>query len=437
MNKLLVNFNIMFYYIIIALQLYGGKIMDKLTKIKYYIDSLCIYDLKNDSIIRALYKLIDSVDREDVLTRQSEFFKTVSKNKSLKEYISRCILTDDNPFTRAACAGKTEELEKSIIDAVKLDLMKLEEIASVTANDISEFVTDKDIKEIIKTIPSWETGKAVSPLSVNWSSQMDELIAYHKTNGYGKYAKHIAFTWRNREICPVTSIDLITLSDLKNYEEQRKKVIDNTESFLAGQPANNVLLYGDRGTGKSSTVHALLNEYHSQGLRMIEIPKSAVADLGLIREQIAKSPMKFIIYIDDLSFDSNDTSFSELKAALEGSLSGRQSNILIYATSNRRHLIKENFSDRENDMNRGDTMQEQLSLSDRFGLTITFMNPDKKEYLDIVEKIADDRGLHNIDKEHLLYMAERWAMRKGGRSPRCAKQFVDYVQSCENRGKEW
>lgn len=157
--------------------------MDKLTKIKYYIDSLCIYDLKNDCIVRALYKLINSVGREDVLTRQSEFFKTVSKNKSLKEYISKCILTDDNPFTRAACAGKTEELEESIIDAVKLDLMKLEEIASVTANDISEFVTDKDIKEIIKTIPSWETGKAVSPLSVNWSSQIDELIAYHKANG--------------------------------------------------------------------------------------------------------------------------------------------------------------------------------------------------------------------------------------------------------------
>lgn len=193
------------------------------------------------------------------------------------------------------------------------------------------------------------------------------------------------------EITPVNSIDPIRLTDLKNYELQRNKVIDNTESFIAGHPANNVLLYGDRGTGKSSTVHAILNEYWQKGLRMIEIPKSAVADLSLIREQIADSPMKFIIYIDDLSFDSNDTSFSELKAALEGSLSGKQPNTIIYATSNRRHLIKENFSDRENDVNKGDTMQEQLSLSDRFGLTITFLNPDKKEYLDIVEKLACDR----------------------------------------------
>ncbi len=411
--------------------------MDKLKKIKYYIDSLCIYDLKSDTIIRAIYNLANSVDSEAILTGQSEFFRIVAKNNSLKEYISRCILTDDNPFTRAACAGSVDKLEKSVIDAVKLDLMKLEEISSLTADDLAHFVTDEDLKEILKTIPAWETGKPLAPLTINWGEQIQELIAYHKTNGYGEYAKHIAFTWRNKEICPVTSADLITLADLKNYEEQRSKVIDNTESFIAGQPANNVLLYGDRGTGKSSTVHALLNEYHNQGLRMIEIPKSAVADLGLIREKIAKSPMKFIIYIDDLSFDSNDTSFSELKAALEGSLSGRQSNILIYATSNRRHLIKENFTDRENDVTRGDTMQEQLSLSDRFGLTITFLNPDKKNYLDIVEKIAVDRGLTKIDREHLLFEAERWAIRRGGRSPRCAKQFVDYVQSCENRGKEW
>ena len=241
------------------------------------------------------------------------------------------------------------------------------------------------------------------------------------------------------EITPVNSIDPIRLTDLKNYELQRNKVIDNTESFIAGHPANNVLLYGDRGTGKSSTVHAILNEYWQQGLRMIEIPKSAVADLSLIREQIADSPMKFIIYIDDLSFDSNDTSFSELKAALEGSLSGKQPNTIIYATSNRRHLIKENFSDRENDVNKGDTMQEQLSLSDRFGLTITFLNPDKKEYLDIVEKLACDRHFeeHGVDVDKLLFKADQWATRRGGRSPRGAKQFIDHVEGCIKRGKEW
>lgn len=410
--------------------------MDKLTKIKYYIDSLCIYDLKDDPVISSLYDLLNSVDSEDILRKQSLFFKTVSKNKSLKSYISKCILTDDNTFTEAACAGKESSLSKAVTDAVKSDLMKLEQIASVTSEDVISFVNDEDIKEILKTVPDWEVGTAEAPLSENWSNQVEDLIEYHRKNGYGIYSKHIAFTWRNKKIIPIKYVDPITLSDLKNYENQRQRVVDNTEGFVKGHPANNVLLYGDRGTGKSSTVHAILNEYHTQGLRMIEIPKSAVSDLTLIREAISGSPMKFIIYIDDLSFDSNDSSFSELKAALEGSLSGKQSNTLIYATSNRRHLIRESFSDRQNEMNKNDIMQEQLSLSDRFGLTITFLNPNKAEYLDIVEKIALDRNME-VDLEELCEKAERWATRRGGRSPRCAKQFIDHVESCVKRGKEW
>ena len=207
-------------------------------------------------------------------------------------------------------------------------------------------------------------------------------------------------------------------------------------ALFADCPPTTSLLYGDRGTGKSSTIHAILNAYKEQGLRMIEIPKSAVEELSLIREYLADSPMKFIIYIDDLSFDSQDNAFTELKAALEGGLSACQPNTLIYATSNRRHLIKENFSDREDDVNKNDTRQEQLSLSDRFGLTITFINPDKKDYLDIVEKIAADRGLQ-VDAQRLDGAAEQWAVRRGGRSPRCARQFIDHVESALRRGKEW
>ncbi len=413
--------------------------MRKVTKLKYYIESLCIYDFEEDDVFSALYDLLCDED-EDTVALQSYFFKELAKSsESLKEHISKLILTNDNIFTKAACAGKAGELSLAVMNAVKSDLAKLEEIASINAQDIASGVDYDDVKEILLTLPGWEVGKAIAPLDTHWDKQIDELVNYHRTYGYGMYAKNIAFTWRDEEITPVNSIDAIRLTDLKNYELQRNKVIDNTESFIAGHPANNVLLYGDRGTGKSSTVHAILNEYWKQGLRMIEIPKSAVADLSLIREQIADSPMKFIIYIDDLSFDSNDTSFSELKAALEGSLSGKQPNTIIYATSNRRHLIKENFSDRENDVNRGDTMQEQLSLSDRFGLTITFLNPDKKEYLDIVEKLACDRHFadHGVDMDKLLFKADQWATRRGGRSPRGAKQFIDHVEGCIKRNKEW
>lgn len=406
--------------------------MDKIKKLKYYIKSLCIYDLKTDIVISSMYDLLCSVNSDTVLEKQSSFFRLVSERNSLKEYISKCILSNDNVFSKSASAGILPD--ELIINAVKSDLKKLEEIASLTAYDISDAVKDSEIREILKTIPEWENGKGVSPLTEPWDNCTDKLAEYHKTNGYGIFAKHIAFTWRCGEMVPITSLNSIRLSDLKNYEIQRKRVVDNTESFLMGHPANNVLLYGDRGTGKSSTVHALLNEYHNKGLRMIEIPKSAVSDLGIIREYIADSPMKFIVFIDDLSFDSNDSSFSELKAALEGSLSGRQPNTLIYATSNRRHLIKENFSDRENDVNRGDTMQEQLSLSDRFGLSVTFLNPDRQNYLDIVKKITADRNLEGVDEEKLCFLADRWATRRGGRSPRCAKQFVDYAESCIRKG---
>lgn len=410
--------------------------MNTAIKLKYYIESLCIYDLKADEVIASLLDLLMNLENETALSKQSIFFNKVSSHKSLKSYISKLILTDDNVFTMAASANGAKNLSAAVISGVKSDLMKLEAIAEVTANDILAAVKNEDIKEILSTMPAWETGEAAFPLKENWDNQLDSLIKFHKKHGYGLFAKYIAFTWRNHSLFPISATDPITINDLKNYELQRQKVIDNTESFVNGYPSNNVLLYGDRGTGKSSTVHAVLNEYAGEGLRMIEISKGDISDLTLIRELLADSPLKFIIYIDDLSFDSREDSFGELKAALEGSLSGKKHNTLIYATSNRRHLIKENFSDRENDINKNDVMQEQLSLSDRFGLSITFVNPDKKDYLDIVDKIASDRGL-DVNAEKLHLVAEQWASRKGGRSPRCAKQFIDFVESAEKRKKQW
>ncbi len=410
--------------------------MNTATKLRYYIESLCIYDLKNDEVISSLLDLLKNTNNENVLSRQSVFFNNVSAHESLKSYISKLILTDDNVFTKTSACGKTDELSDFVISGVKSDLMKLEAISNIKVEDIFQDVPDGGIRDILITMPKWETGKAVKPLDKHWENQVGELAEFHKQNGYGMFAKYIAFTWRNHSLIPIASTDSIKLSDLKNYEIPRQKVVDNTESFVNGYPANNVLLYGDRGTGKSSTVHAVLNEYAKSGLRMIEISKNDITDLTMIRELIADSPMKFIIFIDDLCFDSHEDSFGALKAALEGSLSGKKANTLIYATSNRRHLIKESFSDRENDINKNDIMQEQLSLSDRFGLSITFINPSKSDYLDIVEKLAGDRGI-NVDKEKLFLVAEQWASKKGGRSPRCARQFIDFVESAEMRSKKW
>ena len=219
--------------------------MNKVTRLKYYIESLCIYDFEDDDVFSALYDLLCD-DEEDTVALQSYFFKELAKSESLKRHISRLILTNDNIFTKAACAGKVNELSIAVINAVKSDLAKLEEIASLTAQDILADIDDEDIKEILLTLPGWEVGKPLAPLDSHWDRQLDELIKYHRENGYGIYAKNIAFTWRDEEITPVNSIDPIRLTDLKNYELQRNKVIDNTESFIAGHPANNVLLYGDR-----------------------------------------------------------------------------------------------------------------------------------------------------------------------------------------------
>ena len=380
--------------------------MNRAQELRFYIEALCVYDLKKDDVIASLLKLLQSVGNESVLENQSEFFRKVTRKKSFKEYVSKLILIDDNAFTKAAASGKIEELPLAVINGVKSDLQKLEAISNITSADIYESVESESLRGVLKTLPQWETGAPLLPLTVGWENQMPQLIEYHKNHGYGMYSEFNAFTWRNHSLYPLSETD------------------------------PNVLLYGDRGTGKSSTVHAVLNEYADKGLRMIEITKSDIPDLTIIREQLASCPMKFIIFIDDLYFDSHDDSFGELKAALEGSLGGRKHNTIIYATSNRRHLIKESLSDRENDINRNDIMQEQLSLSDRFGLSVTFVNPDKKDYLDIVAKIAADRNLA-VDEDRLFLVAEQWASRKGGRSPRCARQFIDFVESCEKRGKAW
>ena len=235
------------------------------------------------------------------------------------------------------------------------------------------------------------------------------------------------FVWRNGDIQPVLHYDKIDIDDFTGYERQRGKVIANTEAFLDGKTCNNCLLYGDMGTGKSSTVKAIANEFRERGLRIVEIPKERLVDFPLLADKISTLPMKFIIFIDDLSFQHQDQSYTALKAVLEGGVSARPKNALIYATSNRRHIVKEKLSDRSfeiDDINTRDNMQESLSLSDRFGLNVCFTVPGKAEFLEIVRAIAEKRGL-NIPEDELFAGAERFALSKGGRSPRCARQYVE------------
>lgn len=405
------------------------------------LKALCVYDLKGDRVIHAISSLLKSTQEESLAVEKwASLFKELCRAGcagNLKGYIAGLVLTDDNCFTRAAAAGQATLLGSNVLEAVRQDLTRLERLSALTPDTVINSIASADIRAILSTMGKWETGDSPAPLSDDWAAQTEALAAFHRLHGYGDFVRYKAFAWRQQSLYPVTSSNPITLDDLKSYEKQRQKIVDNTESFVMGLPANNVLLYGDRGTGKSSTVHAVLNRFADRGLRMIEVPKSAIPEFPLLLEKLVRSPMKFIIFIDDLSFSSDDDSYASLKAALEGSVSARQNNTLIYATSNRRHLVKETFSSRDGDeLHRTDTIQETMSLSDRFGLSVTFLNPDRARFYSILDQMAADRCL-SVDPERLHAGAERWALERGGRSPRVLKQYIDHVESKEKRGLSW
>ena len=271
----------------------------------------------------------------------------------------------------------------------------------------------------------------VSPVMEN-AERLDQLF----TKGYGIFAKYTAFMLKDHVIEPVLTPDPQRLSQLPAYETQRKKVIDNTLALIKGKPAANCLLYGDAGTGKSSTVKAVVNEFADRGLRLIELKKSQLHELPDVMDAIADNPLKFIIFIDDLSFSSDDADFGALKAVLEGSIASKASNAVIYATSNRRHLVKESFADRDgDDIHARDTREELASLSERFGLKVTFLKPDKDTYLKIVEYLAGQYGIE-MDKDELFTKAEAYALRRSGRSGRAARHFVEMLKAEEPSDNE-
>ena len=243
--------------------------------------------------------------------------------------------------------------------------------------------------------------------------------------GYGIFARHHVFTLENGRLAPVRYPDPQRLDELPGYEREREKILANTRALLEGRPANNVLLYGDAGTGKSSTVKAIANEYAPEGLRLIEAKKNQLYQIPALMDSLAKNPLKFILFIDDLSFAANDDNFAALKAILEGSVGGRSHNVAVYATSNRRHLVKESMTDRTgDDLHASDTRQELMSLSARFGLTVTFQQPDKVRYEAILLELARQYGVQ-MPSDQLYIKGEAFALRAGGRSPRVAKQFVE------------
>lgn len=391
-------------------------------------------ELQNISTKLASVTVFKNITESEVLKSLTDFLvcteDTVEKTKlyaafvanlyahdcDLGKYIRKHLYEDENDYVIRA--AQKLDIPECMRKAAQQELKIFSELSSVLPQSIAN-LTGFD-----GYLPTFDN------TAFNFEKEYEEKLDRLFKDGYGIYSKYSMFNIKNDgEITPLKSADTITTDDLVGYEGEREKVIANTKALVNGKPAANILLCGDAGTGKSSTVKAVANMFARDGVRLIEIQKEQLMCLPVIMEEINHNPLKFIIFIDDLSFNKTEDGFGTLKAILEGSASAKANNAVIYATSNRRHLVKESFSDRDgDDIHRADTIQELLSLSERFGLTIQYSKPSKELYLKIVKSLAEKKKLE-IDENELCMKAEAFALRKGGRSARAAKQFVDSIEA--------
>ncbi|MBQ0079126.1 MAG: ATP-binding protein [Eubacterium sp.] len=388
--------------------------------LKLQIDSLAVFrSVKNDVAVSRLCDLLEALadgkGPEETISIYSSVVECLYPVSSdLGDYVSKLVTEDENFYIKAVAAGIT--VADEIRRAVDNELSVLQTLAMLDAGTIKEAIGYDDF------LPAWTNGTV--DIAYDFHLKLNNIMQ----TGYGIFAKYDFFRLENGVIVPVSHPDYQSLDQLFGYERERNLIMKNTEALVKGTGANNMLLYGDAGTGKSSTIKAVAAHFAPQGLRIIEVKKTQLYQIPGIMEELSLNPLKFVIFIDDLSFSGNDDNFSALKATLEGSISGTSSNVAIYATSNRRHLVKESFADRSGDeLHTNDTLQETMSLAARFGLTITFQKPGKDEYLNIVKSLAVEYGIE-MDEEELFKKAEAHAIRKHGRSPRTAKQFIELLK---------
>lgn len=381
------------------------------------IRTLVIFShLKDNPVIQSLTSLLDT-DKEDTKQYVERYCSFVSElyphGTDFSKYLLKQVLNDENFYVHNVY--KNKEQPDLLKDAVMNELSLIEEISQISSKELLEKVDYEGY------LPSYQTSKL---------SFQDEYLNHLEnlpTQGYGVYAKYHTFGIKGGRLIPIKHPDRQRLSDLIGYERERELVIKNTLAFLQGLSANNALLYGDAGTGKSSTVKAIANEYAKDGLRLVEVKKHQMKYLPDIIEELSGNPLKFIIFIDDLSFEGNDDSFIALKNILEGGIADTKANVLVYATSNRRHFVKENINDRNGEeIFRNDAIQETLSLAARFGLMVTFQKPQKRLYLEIVDELAKKNNI-TLPLDELHVQAEAFAIRNNGRSGRTAKQFIETV----------
>ncbi len=419
---------------------------------------LLFQSVLSGAVGQAFVKLLQAFLQSDTdglksLHAYGRWFNTLARrNQSWQDYLLTQILRDHNPFSQQAQLTPIRDLPPALIAAAQQDLQALQSLYACSSEQLSTWV---QVAAKLPTAPiPWHCSHKVQAQSIahskesavteqsfreklqqldDWADAVEILAEYYQTFGTGVFAQYHAFRWQLGQMVGVAHPDPIQLTELAGYESQKEALVKNTEFLLVGYPALHVLLYGCRGTGKSSLVKGLLNQYSNRGLRVIEVAKSELKDLPILQEQLRHLPLKFIIFVDDLSFEEDDDAFKALKVVLEGNITARPQNVVVYATSNRRHLVREFFDDRPrprdgDEIHAWDTVQEKLSFSDRFGLTLTFEAANQDTYLTIIRHLAEQSRIA-LSHNELEYRALQWATRHNGRSGRTARQFIDFLSS--------
>ncbi len=414
-----------------------------LTKIQSYrqaLDALLIYgDMFGDPVgegFRALLEALLQARASTCLRAYGHWFQALAwAEETWSSYVVRRLIYADNPFTRQVQTRSLEQLPPALVQAVCSDLVNLQYLHDLDGGEVSTWV--QEIADLPAPPVAW-VGASPTPLpfefapDLAWVDGLSSLAHHYRQEGVGVFGQYRALRWQAQALEGIAYPDPIRLAQLTAYDRPRQDLIQNTLALLRGYPALNVLLYGSRGSGKSSLVKALVNEYYRQGLRLIEVPRAGLEDLPEIMDHLRPLPQKFIIFVDDLAFETDDAAFKALKVVLEGGLTARPDNVVVYATSNRRHLVPEYFGDRpqprdQEEVQAWDAVQEKLSFSDRFGLTLTFGPADQQTYLTIVNHLAQSAAI-TLDRDQLTAQALQWATRHNGRSGRTARQFIDWIR---------
>ncbi len=401
------------------------------------MEQLLIYSAMEETLIG---KVLKGDGAGSVCSELLEFASSFNlKGNVWQHYITWQLMMDENPFSltcEKADPGECTMKELALVDMEQIYQWFMGKEQTSWMKLIQNYVPANHVK----VGSNKHIGALVTGLSEQLAKTTDAhaflqcLMEFYSKYGVGEYGLNKSFRLMDGEgvvLQPIRNMDPVVLDDLIGYENQKKKLIDNTEAFVRGIPANNVLLFGDSGTGKSTSIKAIVNQYYEQGLRMIEVYKHQMRDLSNVIAQVKERNYRFIIYMDDLSFEDFEVEYKYLKAVIEGGVETRPENVLIYATSNRRHLIRERWSDRndvdqQDGMHHSDTMEEKLSLANRFGVTISYSKPGPKEFFHIVEELAKKAEL-DITQEELRREANKWELSHGGISGRTAQQFINYI----------